>query len=130
MNIAYLCSGIINIKRSNGMKDVVAGINEDELSNLSLEVIDYADRISEIFDKIDACMDKLPTHYQGETCSSIINFYNELTPYYSIIKDNIISYSDDFIELIKKMQDNDKYLVSLFQNYTDDTIKKIKSIMD
>ena len=112
------------------MKDVAAGINEDELSSLSLEVIDYADRISEIFDKIDSCMEKLPMHYQGQPCSELVNFYNELTPFYSIIKDNIISYSDDFIELIKKMQDNDKYLVTLFQNYTDDTMNKIKSIMN
>lgn len=112
------------------MKDVVAGINEDELSNLSLEVLDYADRISEIFDKIDAFMDRLPSYYQGESCSALINYYKELTPYYSIIKNNIVSYSDDFIELIRKMQDNDKYLVTLFQNYTDDTINKIKSIMN
>lgn len=111
------------------MKEIIIGINEDELSNLSLEVLDYADRISEIFDKIDVCMDKLSNHYQGSSCSSLVNIYNELTPYYSIIKDNIISYSDDFIELIKKMQDNDKYLTTLFQNYTDDTLNKIKSIM-
>lgn len=108
----------------------VTGINEEDLSSLSIEVLDYADRITEIFDKIDACMDRLPDYYQGESCSALMNFYNELVPYYSIIKNNIVSYSDDFIELIKKMQDNDKYLVTLFQNYTDDAINKIKSIMD
>ncbi len=110
------------------MEDVIAGINEDELSNLSFEVLDYVDRISEIFDKIDACIDKLPNYYQGSACSSLINYYGELTPYYSIIKNNIVSYSNDFIELIKKMKDNDKCLISLFQNYTDETINKIKSI--
>ena len=45
--------------------NVVAGINEDELSALSLEILDYSDRISEIFDKMDSCMDKLPNYYQG-----------------------------------------------------------------
>lgn len=110
------------------MKDIVAGINEDELSNLSLEILDYVDRISSIFDKIDLCMEKLPNHYQGEPSDAIIRYYNELTPYYGVIKDNLRSYSDDFMELIKKMQDNDKYLVTLFQNYTDETRNKIKSI--
>lgn len=112
------------------MNDVVAGINEDDLSNLSFEVLDYADRISEIFDKLDACMDRLPNHYQGIPCNDIINLYNELVPYYSIIKENIISYSDDFIELIKKMQENDNYLTKLFQEYTDDTKNKTKSIIN
>ena len=112
------------------MRDIVSGINEDELSNLSLEVTDYADRISEIFDKIDSYMDKLPNYYQGTSCSSLIEYYSELSSYYSIIKGNINSYSDDFIELIKKMQENDTYLATLFQNYTDDTINSIKSIMN
>lgn len=111
------------------MKEVIAGINEDELSNLSLEILDCVDRITEIFDRIDACMDKLPNYYKGSPCSDLINYYNELSPYYSIIKENIVSYSDDFIQLILKMQDNDKFLVTLFQNYTDDTKNKIKSIM-
>ena len=112
------------------MRDIIAGINEEDLSNLSFEVLDYADRISEIFDKLNACMDRLPNHYQGIPCNDIMNLYNKLVPYYSIIKENIISYSDDFIELIKKMQENDNYLTTLFQEYTDDTKNKIKSIND
>lgn len=108
--------------------DIVAGINEDELSSLSLEILDYSDRISEILDKIDSCMDKLPNHYKGSPCTVLINQYNELKPYFSIIKNNIISYSDDLIALIKKMQDNDKTLTTLFQNYTDGAKDKLKSI--
>lgn len=110
--------------------NVVAGINEDELSALSLEILDYSDRISEIFDKMDSCMDKLPNYYQGSPCLDLLNYYNELKPYYSVIKNNIVSYSDDLIELIKKMKENDNYLTTLFQNYTDDTKNKIKSIID
>lgn len=110
------------------VKDLISGINEDELGSLSLEVLDYSDRISEIFDKIDDCMEKLPNYYQGQSCKEIINLYEELRLYYPTIKENIISYSEDFIQLIKKMQENDKYLVTLFQNYTDETINKIKSI--
>ena len=111
------------------MGDVLVGINEDDLGNLSLEVLDYVDRISDIFDKIDANIDLLKQQYQGEPCDDIVNFYNELTPYYSIIKENIISYSDDFIELINKMRENDKYLTTLFENYTDEAKDKTKSIV-
>ena len=110
------------------MKNVVMGINEDGLKSLSLEVIDSADRISEIFDKIDACMDKLSGCYQDSSSVKLLEYYNDFRENYSVIKGNIKSYSDDFIELIEKMRENDNYLISLFQNYTNDTYDKIKSI--
>lgn len=110
------------------MKDVLVGINEEEVSNLSLEIIDYADKISEIFDKITDCVDRIHSQYDGEPVSKIINSYQSLAEYYPVMKDNIISYSDDLIALIKKVKENDKYLVTLFQEYTDETINKKKSI--
>lgn len=112
------------------MKSVVLAINEEDLTSLSLEVLDYADRISEIFDKIDACMDKVSSYYQGSPCSALIEFYKEVVPYYSIIKNNIVSYSDDFIALIRKMQDNDKTFASLFQEYTNETVSEMKAIQN
>lgn len=112
------------------MSNVVAGINEGELSNLSIEVQDYADRISEIFDKMDLCMEKLPNQYKGLPCEKVISLYEELRQNYESVKNNIISYSDDLTELIRKMQTNDKYLTGLFQNYTDETIQKTKSIIN
>ena len=110
------------------MKDVLYGINEDELNNLSLEIIDYADRISEIFDRITDCVDRIHSQYDGEPVNKIISNYQNLAEYYPIIKGNIISYSDDLIELIKKLNENDKYFTTLFQEYTDETINKKKSI--
>ncbi len=107
--------------------NVVAGINEDELGKLCVEILDYSDRISEIFDKVDSCMESLPNHYQGLPCVELLNYYNDLKTYYSTIKNNIISYSDDLITLIKKMQAGDEQLTKLFQTYTDDTNKMIKS---
>lgn len=110
------------------MKDFVTGIKEDELSSLIIEILDYSDRISEIFDKLDACISKLPKHYQDLSCTKLINYYRGLAENYSIIKKNIISYSDDLTTLIKKVRENDKYIASLFQNYTEDTKNKIKSV--
>lgn len=110
------------------MKDFVMGIKEDELSSLSIEVLDYSDRISEIFDKIDACVNKLPMHYQGQACSKLINYYCQLAENYLIIKQNFTSYSDDLTTLIKKVRENDKYFASLFQSCTEDTKSKIKSV--
>lgn len=110
--------------------NILEGINEDELSNLSIEILDYVDRISEIFVKLDTCMEKLSSCYNSEACNKILDYYENLRLYYNSIKNNIISYSDDFICLIKKMRENDKYLTKLFNDYTVDTKEKIKSVND
>lgn len=110
------------------MKDAIAGIREEDLRSLCLEILDYTDRISEIFDKLDANMDKLPEYYQGDSCTSIQSYYKDLSSNYLTIKDNLISYSDDLICLIQKMKENDKSLSKLFINYTTDVKSKIKSV--
>lgn len=110
------------------MNDFVTGINEEELSSLTIEILDYADRISDIFDRLDFCISKLPMHYQGSSCTEIINYYRGLEENYLIIKNNVISYSDDLTTLIKKVHENDKYISSLFRNYTEDTKYKIRSV--
>lgn len=110
------------------MDELIVGINEDEVGNLSIEILDYADNISELFNKIDLCMDRLPNYYKGDACSSILQYYRDLAAYYPIIKNNIVSYSDDLIELVKKVQDGDKEITKLFQEFTDDTKNKNKYI--
>ncbi len=109
------------------MKEVIAGIEEGELGALSLEVMDYASRISDIFDRIDACMDKLPSCYQGPPCRKIMDRYRAIQASYPMVKENITSYSDDFITLIKKMRENDKYLAGLYQGLTNDTNAQIRT---
>lgn len=109
------------------MENVIAGINDGELGSLSLEVMDYASNISEILDRIDACMDRLPSYYQGPPCRKIMERYKEVQSSYQTIKDNIVSYSDDFVTLINKMHENDQYLSELFKGLTSDTRNKIRN---
>ena len=109
------------------MENVVAGIHEHNLGALSLEIEDYATRIAEIFDRMDACMEKLPTCYQGPPCKTIINRYGSVQAHYPTVIDNIKSYSKDLLTLINKMRANDQYLTSLFEEYTADTKNRIKN---
>lgn len=108
------------------MNEVMTGIRESELGALGLEVMDYASRISEIFDRIDACMDRLPVCYQGPPCQKIMERYRLIQASYPMVKENIASYSDDFITLINKVRENDKYLAGLFEGFTSDTNAQIR----
>ena len=109
------------------MIDAVAGINEEELNSLSLEIIDRKDRISEILEKINACMGRLEDYYQGPPYDKIMQYYEELSSSFSTIKENIKSYSDDLQTLITKMHENDRYLAGLFQDLTDDVVRQTNS---
>lgn len=123
MQLIQLC-----MREGENMNDVFYGVKEYELSNLTLEVLDYADRTSQILENIDAKMDELATHYQGDSYKELMNYYAELQSSYSTIKNNIISYSDDLAALLIKMKENDKTVASLFDEATVDINQKIKSI--
>ena len=103
------------------------GIQEHDLGALSLELEDYAKRIAEIFDRMDACIERLPSCYQGPPCKTIINRYKSVQASFPTAISNIKSYSSDLLTLINKMRASDKYLASLFEEYTADTNNRIKN---
>ena len=101
--------------------EVVAWIREEELGMLAMEIANDADKISEVFSKIDACMGKVSAYYSGAPSKKILQRYDELKANYPVMKENIVSYSEDLITLISKMRENDKYLASLFREYINET---------
>lgn len=109
------------------MQDTVLGINDATLSEISLSVLDYVDDLSDIFENIDKQMNLLSNYYQGKSRVIIDSYYKDIRSNYPTIKSNIKSYSDDFISLINKMNDNDTNIANLFQGYIDETNKKVKS---
>lgn len=109
------------------MQEIVTGVNEEELRVLSAEIIDRADRISEILDRVDACMDGLRGCYKGQPVDEILSRYNDLRASYGTVKANIMSYADDFTTLMTKVRENDKYLSHLFEGLTSDTQNQIRA---
>lgn len=110
------------------MEEVRAGIREEELGSLAMEVMDYAGDISSLLGKVDEEMNSLKIYYEGPPCDKIIARYNELKASFSNIKYNITSYSDDFITLINKMHESDTYLSRLFQDIATDLKTTTKTI--
>jgi|GEM_PF-1704035 hypothetical protein len=98
------------------MDNTVTGIHEDNLNALSIEVLDRTDRISEIFQKIDSCMERLTSAYQGSPCDQLTVRYEGIKSKYPLVKENIRGYATDFTTLVAKVKENDKYLAQLFRN--------------
>ena len=108
--------------------DTVSGINEDALRELCMEILDYNERLIEIFDKIDNCVEDLQMYFKCSSYDTFKNVYGELRSNYQVIKDNINSYSDDLILLIQRMHENEKYLVHIFENLTEEYLLKAKEM--
>ncbi len=100
------------------------GIRETELNSLSISILDYADRLMELFEKLDTTIDDLPKYYKDEACDILINKYHDLSEYYSVIKNNFVSYSDDLMALIKRTKENYKYAENLINIFAEDTKKE------
>lgn len=100
------------------------GIRETELNSLSISILDYADRLMELFEKLDTTIDDLPKYYKDEACDILINKYHDLSEYYSVIKNNFVSYSDDLMSLIKHTKENYKYAENLINIFAEDTKKE------
>ena len=110
------------------MQNATARINKEELGNLSMEILDYMDRISEILNGVESSIEKLSKYYQGSSYNSIITQYNIYRELFPIVKNNIKSYSDDLALIVRKAQEGDKYLSRLFQNLADEYRSKTKKV--
>lgn len=105
--------------------DVILGIHETRLQELSVEVLDYKDKISEIFDKLDACIDRLPNCYRGKPSEKIMEKYEAIKLNFPNIKASIKNCADDLSFLVLKMQENDKNWATIFEQSSIETNKDI-----
>ena len=91
-----------------GFRDNGFAINEDELSELAIDIVDFNDEIAELFNSIDRKMSELKSYYDCSKYYSLINSYNESKKNYGIVKQNITTYSDDLIAVINRFKTGDK----------------------
>lgn len=105
--------------------DVLLGIHETRLQELSVEVLDYKDKLSELFDKLDACIDRLPNRYRGKPSEKIMEKYEAIKLNYPNVKASIKNCADDLSFLVLKMQQNDKDWATIFEQSSIETHKDI-----
>lgn len=91
-----------------GFKDNGFAINEEELSELAIDIIDFNDEIAELFSSIDGKMSELKSYFDCSKYYTLLNSYNEFKKNYAVVKQNILTYSDDLIAVINKYKSGDK----------------------
>lgn len=109
------------------MTDVVAGIKEEELRALSVEILRYYDDISDLFNEIDKYMDLLSNCYRSPSCKKISAKYQKVSSQYANVKSNLKNYAKDLQAVVTTLKSGEKKLTFLFDMYTSDTKQAIKS---
>ena len=106
----------------------VLAMDDDELSQLVIDLIDYGDSVSEIFSKIDSKMQNLGNYYVGNSYNEFMKAYREFRKNYPIVKNTIVSYSDDLIALMNKVHAGDHQIAFAIENITDAITNEAKKI--
>lgn len=116
------------VPNGSNFADLELAINEENLAELSFEVEDYIDRISSIFEKYNIAMSKLSSNYKSEACQKILNYYESIKKFFPIVKNNIKGYAEDYRDLIKILNSEDKKFAGIIDSEATNTLAKAKEI--
>ena len=109
-----------------GGRDASNWINEELVLTLSASILNHRDKITEIFEKVDACMQRLELCCQGPPCVRLVEYHNAMKPSCRNIKDNLKGYSDDLLTLIDKSHEASDIFDKMILSMTDDVEHQIK----
>lgn len=112
----------------NKIPDLEVAMNEEDLAELSFEVEDYVDRISEIFEKYNIAISRLSINYKSEACQKILSYYEEIKKTFPIVKSNIKKYAEDYRNVIRVLKSEDKKYALRLENEATTTVAKAKEI--
>ena len=111
------------------MDNIIAGIKEEELQNLIIEIMNTADKINEVLNKYDDRFEELKDVYEGNPYDELDKYYNAyIRPKFLTIKNNIVSYADDLTALNRKMREGAASIAKLFNQFEDEVKDRYKAV--
>lgn len=109
-------------------EDHALAIKEDELSDLAMDILTLSEEVTDIFSKVDSKMESLKSCYEADEYASLMSKYRDFKKNYTIVKDNIVTYSDDLISVINKVRAGDKKIAFIIDAITEDAKEKASKI--
>lgn len=108
--------------------DISLNVNENDLSQFSMDLLTISEDVSDIFTSIDSKIESLNSYFSGKQYDKLMNKYRVLRKNYSIVKDTIVSYSDDLICLVNKVRSGDKHIALIIEDATVENLNKAKNV--
>lgn len=108
--------------------DIVIAINEEDLGQFAMDILTLSEDISDLFSSIDTKMNNLKTYFDCEEYQKLMNFYASIHRNYSVVKNSLVSYSDDLIAVINKVKAGDTKLAFMIDEISQLASAKAKEI--
>ena len=105
------------------------GINETGLKKISLEIINYAERVKKGFNEIEDVFDSSLVTFQGTEKIFLKKYFEDIKTNFSTVYKNILTYSTDMNYIILKyrnLDDKSYNIVKKHQNIIEPPKKIIK----
>lgn len=104
------------------------GINEAKLDDLVLELNNDIDDIGIILSDIEMTMFDIRDSFKGPVSKSVSDKFQAYQAQIETIKNNLLSYPNDLLNLKNSMINNDKNIKSAFDTFSDDLITEANKI--
>ena len=103
-------------------------IDDNELGEFCVSLLDYSDELGDLFTNIDTKMNELSQYFGGKAANDLFAQYRTFKSCYPIVRNNIISYSDDLITLVTKVHEGDDITAIQIGTATDDVLRQSQMI--
>ncbi len=108
--------------------DIRLWIDEDRLGEFAMDLLTISEDVSDLFSSVDEKMSNLKSCYDSKQYENLMSSYRMFRKNYSIVKHNIVSYSDDLIAVINKVRAGDKDIAFLISQITDEAKRQANKI--
>lgn len=108
--------------------DRLLAIDDNELGDFSVTLMDYSDELGELFTSLDSKMNELALYFGGTAANDLFAQFRTFKNNFPIVRNNIISYSDDLITLITKVHEGDNFVANQVDNATEDVERQSQMI--
>lgn len=108
--------------------DVTAVIESEGLSNFCELLLQDADELTTILNEITSKVNELKDYLTSDALVNINSEYDEIKKYYNIIKQNIVSYTEDFIDVKNIIEEGMKVVSVKFENEKEEFLKQSREV--
>lgn len=112
----------------SNVEGVSLAINEADLGQMAMDILTLSEDVADVFSQVDSKMELLKNYFSGSEYDKLMNDYRTFRKNYSIVKEAIVSYSDDLIAVVNKARAGDTRIALLISDLTDETSKKAQKL--
>lgn len=95
---------------------MAAGINDEKINSLNVELLDAIEDLNSISNKLDICMETIKHNIDGYGKNEILSKLSTIKQQMPIVSSNISTYIDDLSKVVNRYRDSDEETATTLMN--------------